>query len=171
MPPDLSSEPAPDPLTSALCFTLFTGFLVSSESSTNSRCCALKSSLIRPLPTFQTFFTFTPLLGSFILMQTLECWEYHPSARSPVVSTLSLTYKRYILTSIYSKLEKYQDKPVCFWALQVFLKNFYAVIDDYEEGIWWWRPLSCFTCSVGQVDMAKTIKDAFLKWKKLAVCS
>ena len=49
-----------------LCFTVF---LLSRESSTNSGCCVLKSSLIRPLPVSQTF-TFTLILVSSIVRQT-----------------------------------------------------------------------------------------------------
>ena len=87
---DSFSEPL-DLITSLLCFNLFTGFLLNRESNTTSRCCALKSSLIRPLPIPQTFFTFTPLFGSSVLLQTLECSEYHPSAHSPAVSALPFT--------------------------------------------------------------------------------
>ena len=88
MLPDLFSEPQ-DPPTSLLCFTLFTGFMLLRESSTNCRCCALKSPKVPP--SSQTFFNVTPLLGSSVFLQTLEYWEYHSSAQSSVVRSLSLT--------------------------------------------------------------------------------
>ena len=47
--------------------------------------------MVLPLPTSQTFFTFTLLLGSPVLLQTPERSEYHPFAQSQVVSALSLT--------------------------------------------------------------------------------
>ena len=47
--------------------------------------------MVLPPPTSQTFFTFTLLLGSSVPLQTPECSEYHPFARSLVVSALSLT--------------------------------------------------------------------------------
>ena len=52
-----------------------------------------KSSLIRPLPMpiSQTFFTFTRILLSCVLLQTSERTEYHLSVENPVVSVLCLT--------------------------------------------------------------------------------
>ena len=43
------------------------------------------------IPMSQTFFTFTPLLISSVLLQTLKHSGYYPSAQNPVVSTLSPT--------------------------------------------------------------------------------
>ena len=68
--------------------------LASRGSNTNCLCFALRSSLIRPPSTFQSFFTFTLLPGSSDLLPTPECSEYHLSERSPVVSALSLTRLR-----------------------------------------------------------------------------
>ena len=57
----------------------------------NSLYFALNLWVVLPLPTSQTFFTFTLLLCSPVLLQTPECSEYHPFAQSQVVSALSLT--------------------------------------------------------------------------------
>ena len=60
----------PDPPTSLLilCFILFTDYPLSRGLNTNCLCFALRSSLIKPPPTIQTFFTFTLLPGSFALL-------------------------------------------------------------------------------------------------------
>ena len=50
-----------------------------------------KHTVVLPLPTSQTIFTFTLPLGSSVLLQTSECSECHPFAQSQVVSALSLT--------------------------------------------------------------------------------
>ena len=81
----------PDPPTSVICFILFTGYLLSRGSNTNCLCFTLRSFIIRLPSTFQNRFTFTLLPGSFALLQTPECSEYHPSEQSTVVSALSLT--------------------------------------------------------------------------------
>ena len=47
--------------------------------------------VIRPLSTFQNFFTFTLRPDSSARLQTSECSEHHPSEESPVVSAVSLT--------------------------------------------------------------------------------
>ena len=52
---------------------------------------ALNLWMILPLPTSRTFFTFTLLLGSSVLLQTPGCSECLPFAQSQAVSALSLT--------------------------------------------------------------------------------
>ena len=51
--------------------------------------------------TFQTFFTFTLFPGSSSLLQAPECSKskYHPFARNPVVSALSLTMLQLLRTN------------------------------------------------------------------------
>ena len=88
MLPDSFSEHSHLPI-SLQCFILFTGYLLSRGSNTSCLCSALRSFLTKPSSAFQNFFTFTLLPGSSALLQTPECSEYHPSAESPVVSTLS----------------------------------------------------------------------------------
>ena len=51
---------------------------------------ALRSSLIKPLSTFQTVCTFRLLPGNPTLLRTLEYSEHHPSVPCSVVSALSL---------------------------------------------------------------------------------
>ena len=66
------------------------GLLSGLRQSAYWRCFALRSSLIRPSSTFQSFFTFTHLPGSSVLLQTTERSEVHPSILSPVLSALLL---------------------------------------------------------------------------------
>ena len=59
-----------DPPTSLLCFILFNGYLLRRGSNTSCPCFALRSVLIKLPSTFHTFFTFTLLPGSSVLLQT-----------------------------------------------------------------------------------------------------
>ena len=91
---------------SLLCFS---DFLLHRESSTNSCYRVLKSSLSSPPPTSQTFFTFTLLLGSSVLMQRPECSECHPQR--------SFSYQAPTTT-----LHFYPSRILCQF-FQIFLKK------------------------------------------------
>ena len=69
----------------------YTGSQLKKGLILNSLHFALNFWMVLPLPTSQTFFTFTLLLGSSVLLQTPECSEYQPFAQNKVVSALSLT--------------------------------------------------------------------------------
>ena len=77
-----------------LCFILFTGYLLSRELNTNCvSCFALTQFKIisHQAPIYLSelhLYTPSTVPGSSALLQTSECSEYHPSALSPVVSTL-----------------------------------------------------------------------------------
>lgn len=70
MLPDSFSE---TPHMSFLCFTPFTGYLLSRASNANCLCLALRSSLIKPRSTFQSVLTFAFLPSSFALLKTPAC--------------------------------------------------------------------------------------------------
>ena len=122
----------PDLLTSFLCFTLFTGFLLSRKLSTNSRCCALNSSPIRPLPISQTFTTFTTLLVSSVLLQTLESSECHPSTQNPVVSSLSLNF------SYLEPIPCLFPSCLLHHFCQIFLENLSLFTEFFKATAFWY---------------------------------
>ena len=84
---------------------------------------ALNLWMILPLPTSQTFFTFSLLLGCSVLLQTPECSEYHPFAQSRGQRSFSYqapTTWNFPLLSITHPLSVPSNlpwKPFSFWKL------------------------------------------------------
>ena len=97
-----------------LCFILFTGYLLSRELNTNCVSCFALTQFNFKIISHQApiylselhLYTPSTVPGSSALLQTSECSEYHPSALSPVVSTLFFSF------FLFTRLHLLQPTPV-----------------------------------------------------------
>ena len=120
-----SSTGLPNSVTSHLFYITRTGSQFKKRIAVKLTHFPLNLLMVLPLPTPQTLFTFTLLLGSSVLLQTAECSEYPPFAQSQVVSALSLTKLQHhgthspllFVTHPRSVPSNLPWKPFSFWKL------------------------------------------------------